>query len=62
MALTLVLFLLLGVRGWRLALATALFWFPMCVIATFLLNRIIPPPLESFGGKDKSDFTTLKIH
>jgi hypothetical protein len=50
--LTILLSFLLGVRGLRLFIAVIVLWFPVSLLCTFLLNRMIPPPLEAYVPKN----------
>jgi hypothetical protein len=47
-ALTLVFFYLLGIRGPHLLVATVVMWFPVLLISTFVLDRLLPPRLEPY--------------
>jgi hypothetical protein len=58
--LTLLFFSILGLRGWRLFIATLVTWFPVLLISIFLLNRIIAPPLEPYGGKSDSRLSSFQ--
>jgi len=52
---TLLVCLLLNLRGIRLLVVLVILWFPLSLIWTFLLNAAIPPRLEAFR-----DNTTLR--
>ena len=52
-ALTWVACYLLGLRGTRLIVGGLIFWIPTLLLMTFVLNRIIPPPLTPLEPKDK---------
>ena len=60
LALSFLLFFLLGLRGWQLLLATFLMWLPVGVLATYLLVRIFSPPLGPYGGKNDRGLSILR--
>ena len=43
---------LVGLRGFWLAGATVLLWFPVDFALVYLRNRIISIPLEAYSGKE----------
>jgi hypothetical protein len=49
---TILLSFLLGERGFWLLVTIVVLWFPVSLLWTFLLNRVIPPPLEAYKPKD----------
>jgi hypothetical protein len=51
--LTVLLGFFLGLRGLRLLIGVVVLWFPIVLLCTFLLNRIIPPPLEGYKPRDE---------
>jgi hypothetical protein len=51
-ALTVLICFLSGLRGLWLLIVTAASWFPISLSFTFLLNRVIPPPLEAYRPED----------
>ena len=60
LVLSLMLFFLLGLRGWQLFVAAILMWLPVATLCTFLLNRMFPPPLERYGGKNDGGLSILR--
>jgi hypothetical protein len=44
---------LLGMRGWALLVGGIVLWFPIVMLCVFLLDRIVPPPLEAYKPRGK---------
>ncbi|HEV3219339.1 MAG TPA: hypothetical protein VGZ48_06180 [Candidatus Acidoferrales bacterium] len=51
LAVVVIFFYLLGLRGFRLFVATFVMWFPLLILVTFILNRLIALPLEEYRPK-----------
>ena len=52
-AVTILLCLLLGLRGIRFFVAVVVLWLPLCVTWAVLLNALVPPPLEAYRARKK---------
>ena len=48
---TILLCVVLGLRGVRLLVAIVILWFPFSLLWTFLLNALVPPRLEAYRDK-----------
>jgi hypothetical protein len=52
-AVTILLCLLLGLRGIRFFVAVVVLWFPLLVMWAVLLNALVPPGLEPYRAPKK---------
>lgn len=61
LVLTLVICLLLGLRGFWLLAATIVLWFPVDVAWNFLVGRIVPPKFERYPPSDSGSHSSLDL-
>jgi hypothetical protein len=54
-ALTLTACYAVGLRGWRLLLATAVLFFPATVFTIFMFAQVFPTPVELWPEEKKID-------